>query len=419
TNFTVFNGLIYFSADDGNGSNSPGNADLGRELWISDGTASGTSFVIDIRNGNSGSSPFAFFELGGTLYFSANDGGGARIWQTDGTESGTTNTNNGFSNLQPIIIGSKAYMTATTLGNALYEFDGNSFVEVPDKNGGVVEAIGGNYVELDSNTILIYMRYSPDAATVGIELYTYDISDQSYALVKDITAGDSNSGISNFTKINSTVYFEAESALWQSDGTEMGTVLVGAADSAGISSVNNFFAWNGNLYFEGDDGNGDQLWVYNPTADAVTNISNISGTANNHDPSDFVEFNGFLYYSGEDGDDNDSHLFRTNGSSVEQLDNTIADVDDLFVFNNIIYFEGDDGSTGNELFSFDPATLSTQQVTLNDSLRIFPNPSSNFINIEANQSFDFKYQIFDFNGRLVLDGVLIENQINHSLESGF
>ena len=72
-NLFVYNGKIYFAADDSNGSNS-GGADLGKELWVTDGTNAGTSLVKDLRDGSASSSPSNFFEYKGTMYFSAQDG---------------------------------------------------------------------------------------------------------------------------------------------------------------------------------------------------------------------------------------------------------------------------------------------------------------------------------------------------------
>jgi len=416
----VFNGSIYFNADDSSGVNT-GGADLGQELWTTDGTAAGTVLVKDIRVGSANSSPNFFFELGGILYFSANEGAGLRIFQTDGTDAGTVSTNNTFSNLQPIVVGSKAYMTATTLGNVFYEFDGTTFQEVPDSGAGTATPIGGEYIQYDGNTIFLYMDYSTESDAIGRELYAYDITNQSYSLIKDITGNSSNSGISNFVKIGSTVYFEAQSRVWQTDGTDPGTVAVAAAMNAGVDNVRNFYGWLGDLYFEGDDGNGDQLWKYDPVADTVTNLSNISGANNNHDPSDYTPYNGWLYYSGEDSTDSESHLFRTDGSVIEQLDSSIVGVDDIVLLNGILYFEGEDevADTGNELFSFDPASLSISTLSSNFDVKIYPNPSVDVINIIHDINAEIDYQIIDITGKIIKDGTLEENQIHHSLESGF
>jgi ELWxxDGT repeat protein len=85
---------VLFHADDGV---------TGRELWRTDGTASGTVSVKDINPG-----PFSAFPpldpeifefateatyplLGGAICFPANDGArGVELWQSDGTRAGTT-----------------------------------------------------------------------------------------------------------------------------------------------------------------------------------------------------------------------------------------------------------------------------------------------------------------------------------------
>jgi ELWxxDGT repeat protein len=79
-------GRLVFAANDGS---------AGRELWITDGTAAGTSLVADIRTG--GASAFGEGEPGftaladGRLVFAADDGvSGRELWVTDGTAGGTS-----------------------------------------------------------------------------------------------------------------------------------------------------------------------------------------------------------------------------------------------------------------------------------------------------------------------------------------
>ena len=90
---TVLGNKLIFTADDGV---------HGAELWISDGTNSGTHLLKDINPGPTGSNPNAgfsaviggdrFLVAGGFAYFAANDGAGSgnELWRTDGTAAGTT-----------------------------------------------------------------------------------------------------------------------------------------------------------------------------------------------------------------------------------------------------------------------------------------------------------------------------------------
>ena len=78
---------VYFAAN--NGTN-------GFELWKTDGTEAGTSLVKDINSGSGNSYPPMYKINAATindskLIFSADDGShGAELWITDGTESGTS-----------------------------------------------------------------------------------------------------------------------------------------------------------------------------------------------------------------------------------------------------------------------------------------------------------------------------------------
>lgn len=250
-NFMEFNGSLYFKANDGN---------TGNELWKTDGTTEGTVLVKDINSGTDHSTPGNFFEFNNQLYFSANNGGTSVLHKTDGTADGTVDLGLGVGAFWPQIVGDKVFFINTTAGNKLYTFDGTTVDAAANASTSDENIPGGNFIPYNGK-LLLYMNYEQDDATVGMELYEYEPATATYTLIKDITGDDGNAGISNFTALDSKVYFEAEGNLWKTDGTLDGTTSI----STTVSGVNNLYAWDGKLFFEGDDGSDDQLWVYNPT----------------------------------------------------------------------------------------------------------------------------------------------------------
>jgi ELWxxDGT repeat protein len=53
----------------------------GIELWVSNGTAAGTSMVADLRAGSGSSSPAEFARVGALVFFAADDGAtGTELW---------------------------------------------------------------------------------------------------------------------------------------------------------------------------------------------------------------------------------------------------------------------------------------------------------------------------------------------------
>ncbi|MEP3838114.1 MAG: T9SS type A sorting domain-containing protein [Algibacter sp.] len=425
-NLTVHNGKIFFAGDDSNGSNTPGGADLGKELWVTDGTSTGTTFVKDVRTGSSGSNPFNLFSFNNKLYFTAFDTS-SELWTSDGTEAGTTKVDimpsiTGeapqrfveFDGLAYFTVGSQPGSTTQETVNKLVQWDGvNDAEQVADVGAGFETVLQDMIVF--NNQIFMYMNYSTDDATVGNELYAYNPTTDTFTLIKDIDAGTGDSSISNFTILGSTLYFEADNALWKTDGTTGGTIAVAPAST--LAGIANLYAWNSLLFFEGDDGtNGDQLYVYNPTLETVTNISNISGSNNDHNPGDYAAYNGYLYYSGSGATNSNKYLFRTDGAIISQIDATIKDIDEITVLNDMLYFEGDNGSTGNELYSFDPSTLSIKNAKA-EIISIYPNPTTDYI-IVPTSLLNRNYTIHDVTGKQVSEGAISSEKIELNLNNG-
>ncbi|MEO9474001.1 MAG: hypothetical protein ABJG41_00635 [Cyclobacteriaceae bacterium] len=94
----------------------------GQELWVSDGTPGGTSMIMDINSGATGSSITGMWPVDGGAIFWATDGTDEGVYFTDGTAPGTflisdVSLHNGVKALQAI--GSRAYFADDS--NDLFE----------------------------------------------------------------------------------------------------------------------------------------------------------------------------------------------------------------------------------------------------------------------------------------------------------
>src|SRR5436305_7482211 len=64
-------------------------ATSGRELWVTDGTASGTELLADACPGDCSSNPSLLGAVGSTLFWTTFSANGVQLWRSDGTRAGT------------------------------------------------------------------------------------------------------------------------------------------------------------------------------------------------------------------------------------------------------------------------------------------------------------------------------------------
>jgi ELWxxDGT repeat protein len=173
---------VFFSATNGNTNN-------GVELWMTDGTEAGTVMVKDINTSFAGasSSPTAFMDYGGKVYFFANNGiNGNEMWVTDGTEAGTTL----FKDINPNANGSSSGFQQQVFKNKMYFFasDGTASVTKLFESDGTVDgtkalsslATASTLIGVDE-TLYIGGRLS-STDTISNELYKIDLSDITLAV---------------------------------------------------------------------------------------------------------------------------------------------------------------------------------------------------------------------------------------------
>ena len=201
----------------------------GYELWTSDGTSGGTQLVLDINPDNSVfDRPEELTDVNGTLFFTALDDGyyNRELWKSDGTAGGTVLVkdigvdigdpgnpgDDDFSvsstPLNLTNIGGTLYFTADDfeLGTELFKSDGTTAgtVMVEDLN------VGGSSDpdELTAFNNLVY--FTADAGS-GRELYSTDGSTINFVVKTSV--GSAASMPSNLTVVGNDLFFSAEGAV--------------------------------------------------------------------------------------------------------------------------------------------------------------------------------------------------------------
>jgi ELWxxDGT repeat protein len=232
-NMTDVNGALYFSSQ--------------QQLWKSDGTSEGTQQVPGTP---ADFIPDNFTNVNGTLYFSSF----GAIWKSDGTQAGTVVVKGlGYCELLRNVNGTLFFAADDHVhGRELWKSDGTEAGTV------LVKDIypGGTYSKItDPVAVNGILYFFADDGTHGNELWRSNGTDGGTFMVKDIRTGDPGVDseftvdIRHLTVVNNTLYFaglDASSnwALWKSDGTEAGTVLVKNTEpitSAMVAGVNEVY----------------------------------------------------------------------------------------------------------------------------------------------------------------------------------
>lgn len=212
-------GTTYFSANDGVS---------GRELWKSDGTTAGTVRVKDIYPGGKGSDPQDLTEFQGILYFAAHDrDNGAdyygnrdvELWRSDGTEAGTYR-------LKELVPG---------IG--------------PSNLGQPVNVEG---------TLFFAARYSPGS---DIRLWKSDGTESGTEVVTIPNVFYQPTFPSVIGSAGNALLFTSNGDLWRSDGTGAGTFQLKDFSSPSYTEWPRVLSQTAEMtYFTVNDGSGFGLW---------------------------------------------------------------------------------------------------------------------------------------------------------------
>jgi ELWxxDGT repeat protein len=247
----------------------------GDELWVSDGTAAGTSMVADLCPGPCASRPSRFVALAGfALFATASDEFGAGLWRTDGTAAGTFQLAafpgrpllGGAGPREPVVLGSKAYFLVTLPArDELWASDGTIAgtrrVSRLELDGSPARA---HHLAVSGRLLFLAVHH----ASTGEELWASDGTALGTRQVADLNPGPASASPQALTAVDGRLVFAAsdgESGLepWVSDGTPLGTVHIQDVLPGPDGSAPAGFRVAGDLlYFSADDGvHGRELWA--------------------------------------------------------------------------------------------------------------------------------------------------------------
>ena len=246
--FAILNTNIYFISDDGTGA--------GYGLWKSDGTLGGTSLVSNVLTPGVSGGNYAV--LNNKLYFSGFDyTNGSELWVTDGSVTGTHIVKNlGIDNggilysgspQNMVVYNSKIYFSGwdNIHGNELFVTDGSSTGTQLVKD--IFPGTDGSQPKLIVYNGLLYL-----ICQFTQELWKSDGTNAGTSLVKAIAPYSKFAGI-----WNNKLYFtnDFDYSVWQSDGSATGTGLITVNNTS--NPINSYGAdqmfteYNAELYFSG------------------------------------------------------------------------------------------------------------------------------------------------------------------------
>ena len=382
--------VLLFAADDGTN---------GVELWISDGTESGTTLLMDINPGAAGSECKNFFHLDGKVVFQAKTAAnGQELWITDGTPAGTNmimdirpGTGNGVNNTVAIndyfyVWNDVLYFSGNDgqVGNELWRTDGTEAGTWLVKDIQPIFGANGNgnpryYGTLDDKLYFTAHENSNDGEQLWVTDGTTAGTERFYTF-PGVTGGVDPR---HKMDVNGQLVFYAEgndlgAELWTTDGTQAGTKMVmdintapnmGSFDTQPNTHENRFNRIGNVIYFAANDGtNGRELWRTDGTTAGTWMVKDGSAEVPGYSPQLFTVMDDILYYKFDD-ETHGIELWRSDGteSGTWMVKDATPGSQGSFwlpsfltAINGRIYFGGAKGSAFNvELWTSDGTEAGT------------------------------------------------------------
>ena len=321
-----------------------------RELFVSDGTAAGTQIVRDI-SGAASSNPEDLVAVGNELFFTAVRPDGQReLFKSDGTAAGTVQVANisGVASSDPdelVAVGNRVFFVASLPDGQreVFRSDGTS-----GGTGMVRNISGGNSADPADLTVVGPRVYFSAALPTGErELFITNGTSAGTRLVRNISGGNS-ADPQSLTRLGNKLFFTAvtpggERELFRSTGSSSTTFLVRNISGSISSDPRGLTAGVGQIFFSATLPSGErELFRSDGTNSGTTLIRNVSGATSSL-PQRLTKVGSRVAYTAE-LPSGERELFRSNGTSsgttlVENFSGAVnASPKELTNVNNDLYF---------------------------------------------------------------------------------
>jgi len=308
TPMASYNGKIYFV-----GTNKTNNY----ELWVSDGTESGTHIVKDIVQGAIGSYPKSFVIYKDLLYFGiTNQSNEKELWRSDGTEAGTNLVKQiPITSLKTMkVFKNKLWITSYFLNEYgdLIVSDGTEKGTKLFTGSDTINPLVTNARILAVTDSIMYLIGNITTSGFGTELIRTDGTEEGTKVINDLIEGPNGSENNpfGFLLTDKDIYYIAYSEklnpptktvvqLWKSNGTAEGSKVLKNLNINYLPVYDYSFSnYENNVYFNtynetlGFSGGVFNLWRTDGTEQGTIKFEKDSGNIS----LGFVSYNNNMYY---------------------------------------------------------------------------------------------------------------------------
>ncbi len=350
---TVLNGELYFTASISNQA----------ALYKTDGTAAGTVAVTD----QSLSNPSYLYTVGNKVFFLASNSPGRQLFSTDGTGTGTVQLSHatnyvsvGGGSVLPILDGA-VYFTTTDTSNSVqfWKTDGTvagtvATASFPATNGQSDYPVP--LAAVNSKLLVQTLPLNAPGASLSVSDGTAANTTPLNTPLLGYTAG--------VTVIGSKAYFAAANANngfdpWVTDGTQAGTYMLTSVANVQYASVVWFLDFNGVTVFEVTQGAAGSLLFQTDGTQAGTKLIGPIGATPVATPAVFPREHRVigqnLFFPAVDSSAGAELFVMTNNPPVAVADTATSDKDAAVTINVLANDTDSDGSLN----------ASTVQITTN------------------------------------------------------